>query len=375
MPEDATEWKEDKVRYRIVDLSSQVEMNGAICTALCQEDSVRIRQVLLRKSQGRVNGERDDDSLELPRNHAEEIRVPVLLYGHKKPISIRPQNLRPVRNPTITPSASIRVVFRCPPLWAVRKILRKKERMIDAVEHVLSFLTIKGASSCYGNCRDAETDDVERRSCDERSFDRSMCRSPRSTSVRAICASSEASPSYMYSFRKESLCTMDSSDCWISAPGSFPNGRGHQGVVFDMGRVVQISQVRISIPPLPSGPLSVRKFRVEACYIERTSTSDVFSDEAHERLLRRCGFSEDEIRVQVERKRQAEGGWAMWKPKAASRDLFTLDVEGPQPFAIHPPLETRYVRLVCLSTAQAHGHPGYFFPDGSVGLWGVKFMG
>ena len=112
---------------------------------------------------------------------------------------------------------------------------------------------------------------------------------------------------------------------WISAPSSMPNGAGAQWVEFDLGgrRPVVSSQFTITIPPLPSGPLSVRCFHLEA-----SSEPPGKADRAFQR---------------------------------ASPVYSTADVSTQQYFQIYPPIESqRYVRVVCESTAGDANAVGFF---------------
>jgi len=126
---------------------------------------------------------------------------------------------------------------------------------------------------------------------------------------------------------------------WISKEGSCPNGIGNEWVSYDLccrpspnstttndrwGRrrrkVVMMNLLRLVIPPLPQGPLSVRKFHLE-----------VSDTSAHK-----------------------EGPWTV-----ATEELTTLDTPEVQEWSIDPPIESRFVRIVCRENAAAVFHPVY----------------
>lgn len=119
---------------------------------------------------------------------------------------------------------------------------------------------------------------------------------------------------------------------WISAPGSFANGRGREWLEFHFGKVVRrVSFIGMKIPPMPSGPLSVREFQVLALRQGLEPSNDPVEENG------------------------AEDGPASWLP--ASPVLRTLNVAQMQEFALVPPVETRAIRLVFTTNAVA-GTPG-----------------
>ena len=103
---------------------------------------------------------------------------------------------------------------------------------------------------------------------------------------------------------------------WISA-NRCPGGAGAEWVAYALGAegveaggaACRVERVDLRIPSLPSGPLSVRDWHLESAP-------------------------------------SADGPWAR-----ASRDLRTLDSEGLQAFKIEPPVEARFVRIVCKRNA------------------------
>lgn len=101
---------------------------------------------------------------------------------------------------------------------------------------------------------------------------------------------------------------------WISGPGSMGCGVGGEWVAFRMntgGEVRRIERVDMRIPPLPAGPLSVRNF-----YLESAPS--------------------------------AEGPWTRASPE---QEMTTLDATAVQSWALRPPIEAAYVRVVCTRNA------------------------
>jgi hypothetical protein len=67
-------------------------------------------------------------------------------------------------------------------------------------------------------------------------------------------------------FPLERILIDDNQTWWMSESGSMPHGRGEVYVEFCVsknGQLRRLQSISISIPPLPFGPLSVRKFRVD----------------------------------------------------------------------------------------------------------------
>ena len=118
---------------------------------------------------------------------------------------------------------------------------------------------------------------------------------------------------------------------WISGHESMPRGRGAEWVEYDLGDDnAVVSILHLTIPPLPSGPLSVRHFHLEACADPPLLGSSASSGSGQEMSA-------------------PQRDW-----RRASADLTTLDVAGSQTFALHPPIERlRYVRIVCKVNAAA----------------------
>jgi hypothetical protein len=131
-------------------------------------------------------------------------------------------------------------------------------------------------------------------------------------SVRAVGASSSAEHS---SCGPQNTLTPDDQRWWISAPSSCPNGVGSEWVLYELCSeeqgLARVSYIQLKIPKLPFGPLSVRHFRLEAAN-EKTGP-----------FVR------------------------------ASPDLTTMNTKRLQQWALVPPIEARYVRVVCTMNAIA----------------------
>jgi len=113
-------------------------------------------------------------------------------------------------------------------------------------------------------------------------------------------------------------CVLDDSKgtWWISKGGACVNGQGTEFLEFSFGGGPRrLSFVGISIPPLPNGPLSVRRFHL-AVFTPVTT---------------------------------ADGEWK----RVQSDSLVTLDVQCLQEFALVPPVETSKIRLYCTQNAIA----------------------
>jgi len=95
----------------------------------------------------------------------------------------------------------------------------------------------------------------------------------------------------------------------------------------------RVTYIGLKIPPLPFGPLSVRDFHLEVP--------------------------------------AASGqGWV----QASPRPMMTLDTDEMQDFCIHPPLETKSVRLVCTrNAAAACSEGGSGAAADCIGLFQVAF--
>lgn len=105
---------------------------------------------------------------------------------------------------------------------------------------------------------------------------------------------------------EESL-TPSTNTWWISGFGSMPLGKGKEFVEFELAKTVcRLSTFKIEIPPLPSGPLSVRTLRLD--------------------------------------RKTPDGSWQQCSPI-----WNVLNRTGLQSFELDTPVDTRYCRVVCLS--------------------------
>lgn len=122
----------------------------------------------------------------------------------------------------------------------------------------------------------------------------------------------------------------DRSEWWISAKGSMPDGYGSEYLEFSFGASPRrVEFVSLCIPPLPMGPLSVRKFHLLAL--------------------------------------DSSGSWL-----AVSPGLETLDRAELQEFALDQPIDTTSVRVVCTENAAAGAMDVMSFVD-CTGLFQVSF--
>ena len=147
-----------------------------------------------------------------------------------------------------------------------------------------------------------------------------------SSSVEAVSASStdDSQPDVCH---RNNVLTPNEDTWWISAAGSCPGGVGREWVAFKLSATsapVRVDRVALKIPPLPMGPLSVREFHLESAD-------------------------------------NPEGPW-----NRASSSFQTLDSSRLQEWALHPPVESRYARVVCTKNATANrtriaGCVGFFY--------------
>lgn len=140
------------------------------------------------------------------------------------------------------------------------------------------------------------------------------CYPVRPADVRALaCSSSMGGPRS----HESNTLKKDDSCWWVSAPNSCPMGRGSEWITYDLtcperpNMVVRVARVGLTIPPLPYGPLSVRRFHLEAACMP-------------------------------------EGPWVR-----ATCTMTTLDTADMQYWELRPPIETRFVRIVCTLNADA----------------------
>jgi hypothetical protein len=125
---------------------------------------------------------------------------------------------------------------------------------------------------------------------------------------------------------------------WISAAGSMAGGVGSEYLEFAFGGLRRISYVALKIPPLPYGPLSVRKFHIMA------------------------------LRYGKGAQRSESDAWAT----VDNHHFQTLDLAGLQEFALVPPCDCEALRLVfTLNAAGAEGGGVSGFGTDCVGLFQV----
>ncbi len=153
-----------------------------------------------------------------------------------------------------------------------------------------------------------------------------------SEDVQCVSASSSRGD-----FTLSVVCNPFTHQWWISGSDNFENGIGEEYLEFTLSKLVdeprRVGAVGIKIPPLPQGPLSVRRFHIE--YLNEGSE---------------------------------------WKKHRST--FYTLDRAELQSFAILPSIDASRVRVVCTmnaaSEAYNHNFPRIFSCD-CVGLFQVKF--
>lgn len=121
---------------------------------------------------------------------------------------------------------------------------------------------------------------------------------------------------------------------WISAEGSMESGQGEEYLEFSLSRTGvarRCSYVGLSIPPLPQGPLSVRKFRIDWSY------------DGEE-----------------------------WTEGCRRYTMESMDMAGMQTFKLEQPVDAAKVRLVCLTNAFTSARGGTS-PFDCVGLFFVRW--
>eukprot|EP00536_Pseudo-nitzschia_multiseries_P017139 jgi/Psemu1/292870/fgenesh1_pg.1398_\ len=153
--------------------------------------------------------------------------------------------------------------------------------------------------------------------------------------TRALCCSSSAN------HHELKQCLVDStSSWWISSYGSFENGVGEEYVEFELSSktIVRLSALLISIPTMPSGPLSVHSMRLDGLDCER------------------------------------------WRPLTPVLQVENID--GWQRIVLETPIDTQFVRVVCLSNQASRLlvglgsgglHPATSPGISAVGFYAVQF--
>ena len=107
--------------------------------------------------------------------------------------------------------------------------------------------------------------------------------------------------------------------------------------------------------------MSVKDFRLEACELV-APLSETVGVPVKEPTLIDAAYE------------KAAFKWSDFAPSlGCTETLRTLNEQGPQPFAVFPPLEARYFRLMALSTAQAIAFPNSTSLRTACGMWSVSF--
>lgn len=162
------------------------------------------------------------------------------------------------------------------------------------------------------------------------------------------CSSRSSSPDLPISCALD----VDTSTWWISEGGSMPLGRGREWIAFGLcersgdgiaDRLVRLSRFRIEVPPLPSGPLSVRLLQLEYWATGTSTTTTTTGDGDGDGDDVDVGRGEEP----VGRGDSVEYGSATWR---AASPVWTVESRsGWQTFDLPEPVDCAYVRVVCLS--------------------------
>ena len=149
------------------------------------------------------------------------------------------------------------------------------------------------------------------------------------TAIRASSMSPSPSPDQ---YPLSAVLDDSTATWWISGPGTMPRGKGCEYVEFQLSpqAVCRVSKFSIQIPPLPMGPLSVRRLRLEQRVDEGTLKNDG-----------ECSSSSP-----------ADTAKSCWKECSP---IWTVENKtGWQEYTLHPPVDVQNIRVVCL-TNQIHG--------------------
>mmetsp|Transcript_37793 Transcript_37793/g.90787 ORF Transcript_37793/g.90787 Transcript_37793/m.90787 type:complete len:348 (+) Transcript_37793:23-1066(+) len=229
-----------------------------------------------------------------------------------------------------------------PPM--VQALLGERGRGLDVglVEHVISFLLVSGF--------DPDKLEVVGASSDRGDYDLS-----------------------------EAL-TRNTTTWWISGDGNFRAGSGEEYLEFKVGDVpTRVSVIGIKIPPMPAGPLSVRKFRVDVLVDPAVQQGPTGAGKG-------SGGNDPQAPAAAPGKGQGKGGYGRQRftPVEATAEgqergpdpgwetvlrAETLDVGHLQELAFDRPVDTTRVRLVCLTNAAMGRAEGHFMH--CVGLFQV----
>ncbi len=141
------------------------------------------------------------------------------------------------------------------------------------------------------------------------------------TAIRASSISPSPSPDQ---HPLSAVLDDSTSTWWISGPGTMPRGKGREYIEFQLSprAVCRLSKFSIQIPPLPMGPLSVRRLRLE----QRVDHGD----------------------YSVGTSNTSKSCWKECSP------IWTVENKtGWQEYTLHPPVDVQNIRVVCL-TNQMH---------------------
>ena len=159
---------------------------------------------------------------------------------------------------------------------------------------------------------------------------------------------------------------------WISEAGSMPGGCGEEYLEFSFGATPRrVSYVGVDIPPLPNGPLSVRKFHLLALSPLGSSACRAGSSKSK---------TQNDVGEDVAENGVEQDDAALWVRIGPDEEFETLDVTGLQEVAVVPPVDTCAVRLVCTRNAMATAastenwrHDASASQVSQVGLFAVRF--
>jgi len=179
--------------------------------------------------------------------------------------------------------------------------------------------------------------------------------------VTAIGASSSASST---SFPLSAVLDATISSWWISGLGTMPRGKGREHIEFLLspstssspnatqgGRVCRLFKFSIQIPPLPMGPLSVRKFRLERYVEEKKKKVDHPTTASNNPIPGSTADTKTSNEPSSSLAVSSSSLGGSWKP--CSPIWIVENRSGWQEYVLDPPIDLRSVRVVCL-TNQMH---------------------
>lgn len=236
-------------------------------------------------------------------DHANE-RIAVTIAGKDRPFAVKPENIAPLpsrrgagdkgmMHNALLSESHLRLLLRRLPTIG---------ELPELVDSVISFLKI------------AQVD-------------------PASVVATRASSTGPMGPSHCSNTLKP-----DHDTWWISAPGSCPQGEGREWVEYCLSPTapVRVDFLTLTIPPMPSGPLSVKVFHLELSNVP-------------------------------------DGPW-----ERATDDMHTVNSIAQQEWALCPPIEARFVRIVCTLNAagslarKLDSMPDCQLPD-SIGFFCIGF--